>query len=1145
MKIIGSLFRCAGGPELAKCLLTMKLATVFILGFCLQAIAGNSYSQERINLDLKGSSLTKVLKIIEARSDYHFVYGDEVDKLDRPVSVYAKNATIDYVMDQLLEGTSLSFKKMSGDLVIIVGENVETVLAVPVKGIVTDDNGIPLEGVSVVEKGTTNGTTSNRNGEFNINVQNRSSVLLVSSVGYLPKEIIVGDQKEWTITLSSDIKSGDEIVVVGYGTQRKRDVTAAISSISSKNIEEKQPVNIFDAIQGAAPGVRVMGNSGAPGEGSTVTIRGLSTLSDAGISPLYIVDGVPIDNINNINPNDIQSIDILKDAASAAIYGARSANGVIIITTKKGIPEKPQITVGYLKSFNFLSNRISQSNRLQRQMYDRRNNLGLDPKPDDSTSFSRNSDNDYQALLTQRAVRNQYDVGIMGGSKTLSYFSSLQYLDETGIILTSFNKRFSFRSNIDYTPSKKFSMATRINFSYQDRNNINEGNVLQQALQRPPGMALYFPNGEYIYFNGGRRNPLAEAYLRKNESQIYKGVLYQGFDYKIIPELNFHVDASADVQLNRTSTFASKFLSSSNPPISSGGDNTTIPIRLQGNAVMTYKKTFNNAHNFVAMAGMNLEKNRLEEANIEGTFFVTEAVQTLNAAGQYDLSDLYSRASQSALVGFVGRVSYDYMGRYLINANFRRDGSSVFGPDNRWGNFPSVSLGWRISDEKFMASLRDVLTDAKIRASYGSTGNSRIGDYDAAQQFIFGSYFYNGVSGVRTNTRMGNERLKWEQTLQKNIGLDLTFWNGRLLFTGDYYIKETSDLLYDSPLPFEVGFPGKARVNSGSIQNKGVELMVSGYPVRKQEFRWQTTLNWSMVRNTITKLPVDYIDDIWSVQQGREAGNFYGYKFLGIYEYDQSNAYTDDYATRLIPQFQKDAQGNVIIQKNNQPVLLGYTTPDGSPYNGTVKQLTTNGVVSQGGDVIWANVPDASGVFNGNIGNEDRQFLGHGQPRWSLGWTNSLGYKEFSLSFNIYGNFGNSVYNENRRNLASFSNSNTTPDAYFIENMWKYPGQITDSYIGGDKSADNMRRGGSGYLESGSFVRLQSVRLGYALPPQLSRKVATKQLTVYVYGNNLLTWTDYSGFDPEVGQASVLKPGNDPGRYPKKREYGLGINVVF
>ncbi len=1019
---------------------------------------------------------------------------------------------------------------------------------ITVTGTIKDIKGDALQGVSVVVKDVAGtGVTADAEGKFSISVAGPKAVLIFSRIGYADKEEVVGDRRIINLSMTEAASNLEEVIVVGYGTQKKRDVTGAISSITAKDIEMKQPVTIFDAIQGAAPGVRVLSTSGAPGEESGITIRGISTLSDAGIAPLYVVDGVPMKSINSINPKDIQSLEILKDAASAAIYGSRSANGVIIITTKRGDEGKPQINVDYLRSYSRLSNRISQANRLERQMFDRRGNLGLDPKPDDSTAFSKNSDNDYQALITQVAVRNQVDVGIRGGTKTLNYFNSLQYLDETGIVISSFNKRFTLRTNVEYRPSKKFTMMTRLNFSYQNKNNINEGNVIQQSLQRPPGMALFFPDGQYIYFNGGRRNPLAEAYLRTNISKIYKGVLYQGFDLNLIKNLTFHADASADIELQRRSFFSSKFLTSSNPLVNTGQDETKLPMRFQGNAYLNFRKTFNSDHTVSALAGLNIEKNKLEEINIEGSNFVTESVTTLNAAGLYNLANLYTREGASALMGLYGRLGYDYKGKYLFNASFRRDASSVFGPENRWGNFPSVSVGWRFTDENFMDKIKGPLTDGKIRASYGITGNQEIGNYDSYQQLEFGSYYYNGISGVRTSPRMGNAALKWEETAQANFGIDLTFLGGKVAFTGDYYIKKTTDLLYDDPLPNELGYPGRVRTNKGDIQNKGLELMITAYPIRTKNFSWMTSANWSMVRNKILSIPSDFIDDIWSVQRGGEAGNFFGYKYLGIYEYDESNAYTDDYATRLIPQFQKDAEGNILIQKNMKPVLLGYTLPDGTPYTGAVKQLTAAGVVSKGGDVIWENLPDPTkgGARDGNIGNEDRQFLGHGQPRWSLGWNNSFTYKTFSLSFNIYGNFGGSVYNDNRRNLASFSNSNTTPDSYFIHNMWKYPGQLTDAYRGGDRTTDNMRRGGSQYLENGSFIRLQSVRIGYQLPSKLCAKAGMKMVNVFAYGTNLLTWTDYTGFDPEVGQNSVIKPGNDPGRYPRRREAGMGLNISF
>ncbi len=1017
--------------------------------------------------------------------------------------------------------------------------------SVKVQGTVKDEKGNSLPGVTVTVKGTKQGVAANMEGHYTIAAP-AGATLQFSMTGFTTKEEPVTNRTTINITLMESISTLNDVVVVGYGTQKKRDVTAAITSINAKAIEERQPVSIFDALQGAAPGVRVMSSSGAPGSEQDITIRGLSTLSDAGVKPLYIVDGVTMNNINSVNPKDIQSIEILKDAASAAIYGSRSANGVILITTKRGEEGKPQVSFDYFRSWSKLANRVPQSNRLERQIFDRRSNIGLDPKPDDSTAFNRNADNDYQALITQTAIKNQFDVGVKGGTKVLNYYTGLQYLSEEGIILNTYNKRFSFRTNVEYRPNKKLTMATRLFAGYQDRSNTDEGNVIRQALQRPPHHALYTPSGEYVYNSGGRRNPIAEAYLRKDVSHIYRGTVYQSFDYAILPFLTLHGDASADFELEKRNRFTSKLVDLSGDPVATATENTSLPIRTQSNVFLTYKQTFNDVHNVNATAGMNYEKNTFEETNIAGRRFVTESVETFNAAQEFSLADLYSSGTNSSLLGFFGRVGYDYKGRYLINALIRRDGSSRFGRDTRWGSFPSVSVGWRFSDEPFMAGLSKILTDGKIRASWGVTGNQAIGDYDAQTQFIFGEYRYNGVSGIRTNTRLGNPALKWEETIQPDLGIDLTFLNGRINFVADYYEKHTSDLLYDAPLPLEAGYPGKVRTNAGSIKNTGIELGITAYPLRTKNFQWMTNVNWTKIRNKITNLPGgDYVDDIWYVGQGMEAGNFFGYEYQGIYEYDQSNAWTADYKTRLIPQFERDAQGNVIIGKNMQPILTGYNTPDGQKYAGDVKQMTAAGKVSKGGDVIWTNLPDAKGMLNGNIGNEDRKIIGYGQPRWSMGWSNTFTYKTFSLAFAFYGNFGNHVYNENRRNTASFSNSNTTPEPYYIYTMWKYPGQITDSYRGGDKTADNSRRGNSSFLEDASFIRLQSARLGYSLPGDISRRLRLQMLNVYIYGNNLLTWTQYTGFDPEVNQRSVLKPGDDPGKYPRRRELGMGVNVSF
>jgi len=380
--------------------------------------------------------------------------------------------------------------------------------------------------------------------------------------------------------------------------------------------------------------------------------------------------------------------------------------------------------------------------------------------------------------------------------------------------------------------------------------------------------------------------------------------------------------------------------------------------------------------------------------------------------------------------------------------------------------------------------------------------------------------------------------------MQSNIGLDLMFLDGRINLTTDVYLKETSDLLNLRALAQESGFPS-AWMNFGTIQNKGLEIELTATPIKTKDFKWNTGVSYSKNNNVIIDLgTVDRAEDIWWIGKGTDAGSFYGYKYLGIYTYNESNAWTEDFKTNLSPVFEKDASGNVMIGKDRKQTLLYYTLPDGSIYTGTVKNKSTNGVISKGGDVIWEEVPDANGNVNGVVDSEDRQILGSGQPKWYGSWSNTFSYKNFSLSFSFYGSFGNLVYNERTRGKAAFTSSGAIPDPFIIYNLWKYPGQETPIYST-DRSANNARPDGSYFLEDGSFIRLQSVRFGYTLDSKLLKKVGLTGASMYVYSNGLATWTNYTGYDPEVSQNSVLKPGKDTGKYPRKREFGLSLNVTL
>jgi TonB-linked SusC/RagA family outer membrane protein len=1035
-------------------------------------------------------------------------------------------------------------------LIIPLFTGTVTAQTLSVSGIVKDETGFSLPGVAVSIKGTTLGAVTNQNGEFKLNIP-PNSTLIFRYLGFTPQEIVVGNKTSINVILKEDISKLDEVIVVGYGTQTKREIAGAISSISAKTIVERVPVSIFDVFQGAAAGVRVASESGAPGQESSITIRGISSVSEAGGVPLYVVDGILVDNINGISPNDIQSVEILKDAASAAIYGARSANGVVLITTKRGEEGKPKINFTLTNSYSNLANKLPQSNRLVREVFDQSTlptRFGLYPVRSDSTAYNRNNDFDYQDLITKTGVRSQYDLNISGGNKNLTFFTGMQYLDNTGIILSAEEKRITFRTNIDYRPNPKTLLATRLTFGYTDANFINEGESLSQALHRPAFQALYLPDGTPIFNNGGRRHPIETTRLRTDRRGRYNGVIGQIFEYDFTKAIKFHVDGSATLDFRNNRRFTSSFL---NNGIATGSESIERLSRLQFNSYVNFKKTFNKAHNFTGQLGTSYDGINLRSLSVGGTNFVTESVNTLNAVGLLSPSGTGSLGSASSLIGFFGRAGYNYKQRYILNAVIRRDGSSKFGLDNRFGNFPAFSAAWRFTDEKFMGFAKKVLTDGKLRATWGIQGSEGpLRDFASRNLLVFGSNFYNGVNGVITNTLLGNSNLKWEEQTQSDIGVDLEFFGGRLALEASYYQRITKDLISDSAieLPAEIGRTANVFLNAGSIRNRGVELQISGFPIRNtiKNISLNTSLFLGFNKNEITDLPGNEIvrNNLYIIREGGEAGRFFGYKNLGIYAYDESNAYSSDYKTRLIPQFQKDQNGNVVIGNNLKPIFLGYNFPDGTPYTGNVNRLTTSGATAKAGDVIWENLPDANGNLNGDIGIEDRQILGSGIPKLQVSLNNTFTYKRFTFSAFLYGSFGNKVYNSLARTGAQFSTVNTSPDPYTVSNLWKYPGQITDMYSR-NGALQNSRPGNSFFLEDGSFIRLQTVRMGYQIPEKYTKKVYVSSLSLFAFSNNLATWTKYSGYDPEVGQRNVLEPGNDNGRFPRRREFGFGLNASF
>ncbi|MDB5190804.1 MAG: TonB-linked outer membrane protein [Segetibacter sp.] len=1005
-----------------------------------------------------------------------------------------------------------------------------------VTGTVNEVSGTGIPGVTVSVKGSAVGTSTDTAGRYSIQVAGNNAVLVFSFVGYISKEETVGNRTNLSTTLSNSTSNLEEVIVVGYGTQRKSDITGAITSISAKQIEERQAVNLADALQGQAAGLLVINDAGEPGAEGSITIRGGSTFSSAGNSPLFVIDGVVGANSGGLNPNDIQSIDVLKDAASSAIYGSRAANGVIIITTKRGVEGKPRIEFRYLRKWGTMAHKLRQANSTEVRLFrnlQSGNLTGSAGGSTDSLNPGFNADNDYQDVITQTAIQDQYDFSISGGSKNISYYNSIRYIDDKGLIVNSWNKQIQVRTNIDYNPTNRMRFSTRLQFGYRNRNDINEGNTINQTFQRPTNFTLYYPDGSLTGLFSGRRNPLTVALYEVNEDTRYDGQLFNEMQYTLAKSLKFTTNFAFNFRETHEVSFQPKILSSAVPTSNSGSEGFSRGTEWQYQAYLNYDKTFLKNHKINGTLGFSAEKGQSNGTNTSARNYANETIITVNSA-QTILPASFS-ASGNSLASVFGRAGYSFKNKYTVNGTFRYDGSSRFGKENTWGVFPSVGVAWNLSNEEFMNWSKGFLSNARVRASYGKVGNERIGNYDAIQRYNFGSYYYNGLSGVAFGSSFGNPALSWESLVQTNIGVDLAFLKGRINVTADYFIKTTEDLLYNRPLPRETGF-NSVRVNLGSIQTKGLEFQVNAVPITKKDFEWSVVANFTKYTGRVKSLyngeafqtgnTSDGGNAGWLIREGGRLGDFYGWKAKGVYAYDQSNAYTNDWV-QLTPVF--DPNG----------AFTGYTL-NGKPYSGAVNSLYGKGAKLRGGDVIFENVNKDS-----VIDDRDRMVIGNAQPDFYAAIINTFRYKQFSLSFTFNTMWGHEIYNNAAQTLDNYATSHIIPRPATIYNAWRKQGDVTNVPEVQRKNNTGNFRMNTSFLENGSFLRLSYARLTYALKSQVAKKVFTKGINGYVYGSNLLTWTNYSWFDPEFSSSDPLQSGQDNGRYPRRREVGLGINVNF
>lgn len=984
-----------------------------------------------------------------------------------------------------------------------------------------------ITGVNIVLQGTTIGTMSDINGRYELEVPNLNGSLLITFIGYKPLVIEINGRIEIDIEMVEETFLIEEFVVVGYGVQDSRDVTGAISSINVRQIAERSATNVFEAVQGRMSGVQITTDSGAPGEGAQIRVRGVSTFSGDS-NPLYILDGQPVDNINSIDPNNIQSIEVLKDGASAAIYGSRSANGVVLITTKKPLVGQLSITANYLRSYS--QARImpvaTSNDRFEWELF--RGMLGHLEQDTRNHLFLYN--NNFQEIMYQLAQKDEININLSSGSENSRIFWSAGFLNQEGVIRTTEFKRFNTTFSAEHDFLDKITVGLRTNLSYLDRNNINpsdEDLLIGQMLTKPAWGALFNPDGSYITRTNsyrGRPNFLMEYETRILKRRNFLGNLFSFVKVDLNENLSIQSNIGVDYDYSRGQDFM---------PAQVGGENNNITADFYSGldwnwvneSYLNYNQTFYGDHKLSGVFGYSLQEWKGPSERISA-FLGNDLIPTINNASEVIITNTYTLdTSHRSMASIFSRLNYGYKSKYLISSTFRRDGSSRFGPENRWGNFPAVSIAWRFSEEKFMSSL-SFINDAKIRLSYAITGNERIGTRDYDTQLSTG-LFYNSVAGIGLSSSLGNPAIKWEQTNQYNFGVDLSTLNGRLNFIFDLYEKNTSDLLANQLLPVETGL-NTMRVNVGDVMNRGFEISIQGTPYDRNGFSWNSSINLSRNINKVIALAGDapIVSDTHITRVGDPIGSFFGYKVLGVFAYNESNAFTDG-GVQLTPNF--DGSGN----------FTGYTL-NGSPYNGNVNRKSVGGTISQGGDYNYFDL-DGNFLING----DDRDILGSPFPKYYGGFRNEFSYNGINLSVFFDFQFNAQVYNLRGNTSSNFTLNSETPLPYILDNRWTGPGDDTAIFPGRPNRPHNTLGPRSTWIENADFIKLRNVRIGYTVPSKVVERINISQLSIYASINNVLTWTNYSGFDPEVSSpgGNLLNAGVDGGRYPRSRQFIVGFNI--
>lgn len=1107
----------------------LKLMRISVTQLCLAilfmglAYAKNSIAQEmlekRISLKAEEKTIKSILNQIENETNVKFVYSPAAIAAQRTVSINVQNQSLKDIFDTFFSPLKIKYR-LSGKKVILslqtnttnlienkklnIGfSNENSILDLTVKGVVTDEKGDKLPGVSIGVKGTTRGSTTNTEGEFSISVPDSKSTLIFSYIGYISQEIIVGNRATLNITLKVDNKTLEEVVVVGYGTVKKSDLTGSVASVKSEQIGAYPAGGITQALQGRASGVQIQANNGDPGASFKIRIRGSSSIN-ASSDPIFVIDGFVGGTLPP--PEDIESIEILKDASATAIYGSRGANGVVMVSTKQGKEGKTKV------DFNTSYSSQNEINRLELLNADQYTAYMKEVIPN---YISPGGTTDWQEQIFKTGAIQNHQLAFSGGNQSVKYYVSGSIFDQKGIIIGTDFKRYSLTNNLSFKVSDKIRIGMNLfaqrtarkgTRTQEGSGGANSAGAVSSAFKFMPNQNIYNADGSYTLALQG--DPIDNPFAIVNElqNQTVNDRLQANFsaDYDITKDLKFRTTLGTSINNQRESSFQPTTLNQGRTvggEATQDGDKNTNIINEN---YLTYTKNLNNKHNISILGGYSFQKTSFESWGARSQSFITNAVSFWNLGSGSIYQAPNSNLSETQLSSYFGRINYGFKDRYLLTFNTRYDGSSNFSKNQKWAFFPSGAVAWNIMNEDFMKNVK-FFNSWKIRTSYGLTGNQAISPYQTLARFSPTLAVINGkqVNAVRPTT-VANDNLTWETTAQFDIGTDVSFLNNRFNLTFDLYNRITKNLLFSVPLPQYSGFQTQLK-NIGKVENKGIEISLNS-KILTGEFKWAVDVNVSANKNKVLELPdnndIQYgagpghmigLANTQILQVGQPVGSFYGWVYEGVYQ-----------------------AGDKFLSGGGFETITG-----GEKYK------------------------DLNG--DGKLDANDRQIVGNPNPKFIWGLNNDFKFKNFDLNIFFQGSQGNDLLSFTLLEIESMASPyNSTIRAL---DRWTPTNTNTNIPV---RSISRTQRVSTRWVYDGSYARLKNLAIGYNVPTNKLKKANLSKVRIYASAQNILTFTKYPGYDPEVnynssgsGNNANRNLGLDYGSYPNAKSYTIGLNIGF